>query len=168
VPEPLFAPEPLLAAHNVDGFRCGVDSLDGWPRRRALANQERHFSQVFVIADGGHQVAAYYALSTGAVSRAFVPASLRRNAPDPIPALVIGRLAVDSERQGEGLARILVRDALTRCLRARRDIAFAAVLVTSADARARSFWERWQFRPLPGDPSAMWLPTAALERRPSI
>jgi GNAT superfamily N-acetyltransferase len=164
VAERLFAPEPISSAHRAEGFECGVASLDDWLKRRAVANQLRHFSQVFVIAAEDHSVAAYYALSTGAVFRSLAPATLRRNAPDPLPALVIGRLAVDSRFQGRGLARVLLRDALARCLRASHDVAFAMVLATPVDARAREFWSRWQFRPLPGDPTTMFLATQALSR----
>jgi GNAT superfamily N-acetyltransferase len=117
-----------------------------------------------VIADSDGRVAAYYALATGAVARDFVPGPIRRNATDPIPALVIGRLAVDLRCQEQGLARVLVKDALTRCLRVREHAGFALVLVNPVDAVAERFWARWRFRPLPGDAHTMYLPTDGLAK----
>jgi GNAT superfamily N-acetyltransferase len=149
----------------LDAPRWQPGYLDRWLKRRALANQSRHFSQVFVIASGDYSVAAHYALSMGAVTRLVAPTALRRNAPDPLPALVIGRMAVDSRHQGHGLARVLLRDALARCIRASRDLAFALVLATPVDARAREFWAHWQFRPLPGDPATVYLADPRAVRR---
>jgi GNAT superfamily N-acetyltransferase len=152
----------LAPTHVTGAFACGDGSLDAWLRRRALDNQARHYSQTFVIADETLRVVGYYALATGSIDRAAAPGALRRNAPDPIPAMVLGRLGVDVAWRGRGLGRILVRDALLRCLRGSADFAFAAIVVTPADDDARGFWTHWQFRPLPGDATAMHLPTTAL------
>jgi GNAT superfamily N-acetyltransferase len=152
----------LAPTHRTGDFTCGDESLDAWLHRRALNNQAHHYSQTFVVADETLRVVGYYALATGSLGRAAAPGSLRRNAPDPIPAMVVGRLGVDVAYQGRGLGRILVRDALLRCLRGSVDFAFAAILVTPADDNAREFWTHWQFRRLPGDATAMYLPTTAL------
>jgi predicted GNAT family N-acyltransferase len=158
----IFAPEPLSPAHRTGDFHCGVPSLDSWLHERALTNHSRHFSQVFVSADRFGVVLAYYTLSTAAIVRSSAPSAIRRNAPDPVPAMMIGRLAVTESQQGQCLGQIIVKDALARCARVSQETAFAAVLVNPVDAAAKRFWERFTFCTLPGDPGTMYLPTSAL------
>jgi GNAT superfamily N-acetyltransferase len=139
-----------------------VPSLDQWLRLRAWPNAGRHFSRVFVLAGADEEIIGYYALATATVIREHLPGALRRNAPDPIPAVVIGRLAVDRRWQGQGQAANLLRDALDRCRRALCDVGFAVIVVTPVDATAQSFWEHWGFTPVPGDAPSLYLPSGTL------
>ena len=113
----VMAPEPLAAHHELQVFDSGVNSLDQWLKRRALKNQASGASRTFV-ACVGHRVVAYYALASSAVVVDAAPGRVRRNMPDPIPVVVLGRLAVDRSLHGTGLGRALVKDASQRVIQA--------------------------------------------------
>src|SRR2546427_383 len=109
-------PEHLTAEHDVAGFDCGVPELDDWLKRRALQNEASRAARTFVVVADG-RVVGYYALATGAVAHRAATGRVRRNMPEPIPVMVLARLAVDREYQGSGLGTGLLRDALFRTLR---------------------------------------------------
>src|SRR5260370_31460589 len=90
----ITAPEHLTAAHDLSAFDSGVPDLDDWLRKRALANEETGASRTYVVCAGG-RVVGYYALATGGVAQARAPGRVRRNMPDPVPVMILGRLAVD-------------------------------------------------------------------------
>ena len=115
----MFAPEPLDAQHRIDDFDCGSQSLNDWLRKHALRNQSSGASRTFVVRDG-ERVIAYYALASSAVALDTATGRLRRNMPDPVPVVVLGRLAVDVAYQGHGLGRALLQDAGRRVLNGRR------------------------------------------------
>ena len=104
----LSAPEPIGANHQIRDFTPGVVSLDEWLKRRALANQASGAARTFVVCEAD-RVIGYYALASGSVTIAAAPGRFRRNLPEPIPVVVLARLAVD--RAYRGLGRALVRDA---------------------------------------------------------
>lgn len=145
------APEPLAAHHELETFSSGVDSLDQWLRRRALKNQASGASRTFV-ACSGHSVLAYYALSSNAITVDAAPGRFRRNMPDPIPVVVLGRLAVDRSLQGSGVGRALVRDAGQRIIQAANTIGIRGVVVHALSMQAKAFYERVGFDPSPLDP----------------
>lgn len=147
----LSAPEPLTAHHDLEAFDSGVDSLDRWLKRRTLKNQVTGASRTFVACDDG-RVMAYYALASSAVMVDAVPGRFRRNMPDPIPVVVLGRLAVDQSRQGKGLSRALVKDAGQRIIQAADTIGIRGMLVHALSANAKAFYERVGFEPSPLDP----------------
>ncbi|SIT51753.1 conserved hypothetical protein [Paraburkholderia piptadeniae] len=93
------APEPLGAQHELEAFPSGVESLDHWLKHRVLKNPESGASRTFVACDG-QRVLAYYALASGAVALDDAPGHFRRNIPDLIPVVVLGRLAEDRSLQG--------------------------------------------------------------------
>lgn len=146
----LAAPEPLAAHHDTVAFACGVDSLDFWLKRRALKNQATGASRTFVVCGGG-RVLAYYALASSAVAVEEATGRLRRNMPDPIPVVVLGRLAVDQSLQGGGVGRALVRDACLRVIAAADAIGIRGMIVHALSESARSFYERIGFDPSPLD-----------------
>ena len=157
-----FAPEPLAAYHRIDGFTCGVESLDNWLTRRARTNSALGASRVFVVCDDTDTVVAYYSLSTGSIVRGTLPRDRRHGAPDPVPVLLIGRFAVASEHQGAGLGRSLLQDALARCARLLGEVAFMFVLVHPVDEAADAFWRRFGFRPAPTEEPMLLLSIADL------
>jgi ribosomal protein S18 acetylase RimI-like enzyme len=153
-------PEPLGVQHQLEGFDCGYAALNRWLQQRALANERQAVSRTVVLcSDEGKAVIAYACLSAGAIVLAEVPGALRRNMPDPLPVVVLGRLAVDRRHQGQGqgLGRALVADALRRSLIARRLIGARALLVHATDAQAAAFYRSLGFRPSPLSASTLML-----------
>ena len=109
----LRPPEPLSASHRLDDFDCGEAALDDWLKRRALANPSSGASRTFVVTDQDGHVCGYYALAAGAVSHRFATSGARRNMPDPIPVMVLARLAVDRRAQGQHLGASLLQVAVS-------------------------------------------------------
>ena len=155
-------PEPLGPQHQLDGFDCGNAALNRWLQQRALAHERQGVSRSVVLCpDEGNAVIAYACLSAGATVLAAVPGALRRNRPDPLAVVVLGRLAVDRRHQGQGLGRALVADALRRSLAARRLIGARALLVHAIDAQAAAFYRSLGFRPSPLSASTLMLQLSA-------
>lgn len=158
----LAAPEPLGPQHDVAPFPSGVETLDTWLKRRALKNQGSGASRTFVVCEGS-RVVAYYALASSAVAVDAAPGRFRRNMPDPIPVVVLGRLAVDQSQQGKGLGRALVQDAGRRVLQAADAIGVRGLLVHALSADAKAFYERLGFDPSPLDPLILMIMLADLQ-----
>jgi len=152
----LRAPEPLTAAHDLAAFDSGVIALDHWLRRRALPNQSSGASRTFVVCEGS-QVVAYYALASSAVAVTKATGRLRRNMPDPVPVVVLARLAIASTHQGKGLGRALVADAASRVLRAAEVIGVRGILVHAISDEAARFYRHVGFDPSPLDPMTLMI-----------
>jgi GNAT superfamily N-acetyltransferase len=159
----LSAPQHLTSEHDVSDFDSGVPELDNWLKRRALQNEANRASRTFVITDG-KRVIGYYALATGAVSHEVAPGRVRRNMPEPIPVMVLGRLAVDRQHQGAGLGAALLRDALLRTLQAADVAGIRAVLLHAVSEDARRFYLHHGCAESPGDPMTMMITLADIER----
>ena len=152
----LSAPEPIGAGHNLDLFDCGVASLNEWLKKRALKNESKKASRTYVVVDGA-KVIGYYCLAAGAVALSQAPRQLTRNMPDPIPVLVLGRLAVDLAYQGKGLGRALLRNAVLRTLQAGQIAGIAALLVHTLSEEAKGFYLSCGFRESPIQPMTLCL-----------
>lgn len=153
----LTPPQPLTEAHQFDNFSCGEATLDAWLKRRALANQTSGASRCFVVADGQGRVHGYYALATGAVAHRAATGNVRRNMPDPIPVLVLARLAVDRAAQGRQLGGALLRDALERTVAVADNVGVRALLVHALHEQARAFYLHYGFGASPLDPLLLML-----------
>ena len=147
----LLAPQPLAQHHSTVSFDCGDSSLDHWLQQRALANQQSGARRTFVVCNGHAAVMAYVALASGAVAEASAPGRFRRNMPDPIPVVVLARLAVYRTVQGRGIARALLADAFERVLQASTQISVRGIVVHAASDQARSFYLHMGFDPSPID-----------------
>ena len=158
----LLAPVLLHAQHQTEQFSCGVASLDAWLKRRALKNQIQGASRTYVACQGD-RVLAYYAIASGAVTCNEATGRLRRNMPDPIPVVVLGRLGVDSSLHGQGLGRSLVRDAALRILQAADVIGIRGMTVQALSDDARVFYEHMGFEPSPLDPDLLMITLADLK-----
>jgi GNAT superfamily N-acetyltransferase len=141
----LGTPQPLTARHLLDRFHCGKPSLDEWLKRRALANQLGGASRTFVVADVEDRVVGYYSLAAGAVSRNLATGSVRRNMPDPVPVLVLARLAVNREAQGMQLGAGLLQDAVNRAVSVSQNAGVRALLVHALDDKAKQFYLHYGF-----------------------
>lgn len=158
----LQAPVPLGSGHDTLMFSSGEPGPDQWLRQRALKNQRSGASHTYVVCEG-EQVKAYYALATGAVRHRQAAGRFRRNMPDPVPVVVLGRLAVDLSLQGRGVGRGLVRDAALRILQAADLIGIRGMLVHALSDDARAFYEQLGFVPSPEDPMILMALLADLE-----
>ena len=147
---PLSSPEPLSDEHQTDSFDSGEPVLDDWLRRRARANQTSGASRTYVICEGA-RVVGYYALASGAIDQAAVQGRFRRNMPDPIPVVVLARLAVDRNYQGRGVGRALFRDAARRVAHAADTIGIRGIVVHGISEEARKFYIALGFDPCPAE-----------------
>ena len=153
----LSAPQPLTAAHFLDGFACGEASLDEWLKRRALVNQLSGASRTFVVPDQGACVVGYYAMAAGAVSHQMATGGVRRNMPDPVPVMVLARLAVDQRAQGIKLGAALLQDAVKRAVSVSQQVGVRALLVHALHDRAKAFYEYYGFQESPLHPMTLML-----------
>ena len=156
------ATEPLTAAHRLDDFDCGEAVLDDWLKRRALANQLSGASRSFVVTDESGRVCGYYAMAAGAVSHQLATSRVRRNMPDPVPVMVLARLAVDRRAQRLHLGASLLKDAVNRAVAVSQNAGVRALLVHALHERARQFYEHYGFQPSPTHPMTLMLRLSAL------
>ena len=147
----LTPPEPLSADHQLDEFESGIASLDEWLRHRAAANQVGGASRTFVLCSN-KTVVGYYSLAASSIAHNLATSKVRRNMPDPVPAVIIGRLAIDRRWQGKGLGGDLLRDAVLRATTATETIGVRAILVHAMNNDAKSFYEHFGFRVSPAEP----------------
>jgi GNAT superfamily N-acetyltransferase len=159
----LSPPRPIDAACDLSSFDSGVPSLDSWLQQRALRNESAGASRSYVVCEGP-RVVGYYCLSSGAVECRQAPGRVRRNMPDPIPVMLLGRLAVDRAFQGQGLGRALLKDAILRTLKAAEIAGLRALLVHALDEEAARFYRRNGFLDSPIDPLLLMLPLATVRR----
>jgi len=150
------APVPLTAEHDLVGFRCGDAALDEWLHPYALVNQAAGSARTYVTTRGG-RVVGYYALSSGAVSRADAPGRVGKAMPEPVPVLLLGRLAVDRAERGKGLGAYLLQDAILRTLNVADQIGVRALLAHASNESAAAFYARFGFEPSPTDALHMLL-----------
>jgi GNAT superfamily N-acetyltransferase len=157
----LQCPEPLSAAHVLDGFDSGVATLDEWLRKRALPNQTSGASRTFVTCNAG-RVVAYYALAASAIATESAPGRFRRNMPDPIPVVVLGRLAVARSHQGQGIARSMFQDAARRIVQTADTIGIRGLLVHALSDEAKAFYLQLGLDPSPLEPMTLMVTIADL------
>ncbi|WP_420959756.1 GNAT family N-acetyltransferase [Brucella sp. IR073] len=147
--------EPLDDTHRLDAFDCGKPALNTWLVNFARSNQTRGFTRVLVVHDRG-EVVGYYGLAPTAIPSKAVPRAIRTGrAPDPIPCLLIGQLAVDRRYAGQGIGSGLVRDALRRCIAGADIVGGRAVVVRALDTEAEHYWRGWDFIPASDTPSIL-------------
>ena len=153
----LSAPQPLAASHLLNDFECGEYALDEWLKRRAMNNQTSGASRTFVVVDEENRVRAFYAMAAGAVSHSLATSAVRRNMPDPVPVMVLGRLAVNRRAQGIKLGAALLRDAVNRAISVSRNTGVRALLVHALHERAKQFYEHYGFQESPQHPMTLML-----------
>ena len=143
----------------MEGFNSGEALLDSWLRDRALANLEVAASRTYVICPPDSlKVIGYYALCMGQILNQEVVGSMRRNMPHQIPAVIMGRLAVDLSWQGKGLGRALLLDAVQRSVRAAKEVSARLLIVHAISQVATEFYLHYGFVRLP-----LETPTFALD-----
>lgn len=158
--------EPLAAHHDRAAFACGEPALDTYLRRQAAQDVRRRVAQVFVAVGAAPEtVLGYYSLSATGFDRAELPPAVAKRLPHyPVPAAILGRLAVDLSHQGRGLGETLLLDAVRRVLRASLALAVHAVVVDAKSERAAAFYAHYGFRPFASTPGRLFLPLATFEQ----
>lgn len=162
-PPDLSAPEPLSPSHDVDLFDCGVPALNDWLKERGATNEASGATRTYVVCVAS-KVVGYYALATGAVARDAAPGAVRRNMPEPVPVIVLGRLAIDWRYQRQGLGQALLRDAILRVLQAADVVGVRAILVHAISEDVRRFYLNHGFIESPLDPMTLCLPLLTARR----
>jgi GNAT superfamily N-acetyltransferase len=152
----LSAPALLAATHDIRDFCCGIDSLDEWLKQRAHQNQRSGASRTYVVASR-QKVIGYYCLASGALALSQVPKPMRRNMPDPVPMVILGRLAVDQAWQGQGIGVALLQDAVLRTIQASGILGIRGLLVQAISEQAKAFYERYGFVASPTQPMTLIL-----------
>jgi len=158
----LSVPESLAKHHQIDRFCSNTPSLDDWLHRRANQNQTTGASRAFVTCDE-LRVVGYYALASSSVaSAAAPPGRFQPNMPDPVPVVVLARLAVDQEYQGKDIGRALFQDAARRVLYAAEAIGIRGLIVHTVSEKAKAFYLRLGLDPSPLDPMTLLVTIADL------
>lgn len=140
------APVLLTEQHVLEPFDCGNEVLDDWLRRRAMKNHHLNASRTFVIClEGTMRVVGYYSIATGSVSHVDLGRSLRQNMPDPIPVVLLGRLAVDVCTQGHNYGKWLLNDAVVRVSGLADQVGIKAIMVHAINEQAKAFYEYFGF-----------------------
>jgi GNAT superfamily N-acetyltransferase len=152
--------------HDRGRFDSGEPVLDEWLRRYAGQNRRRDTAATWVITDAHYVVAAYASVAMTGIDRSAGPDALAKSAPDPIPALLLGRLAVDRRYTSLGVGTALALHVLATAVELNERAACRAVVVTALNAAARTWWERLGFCPFDPDESEqldLYLPTSQIQ-----
>lgn len=140
----LRPPEAITTAHDVSGFSCTREELNVWLKRRALANEGRT-SRTYVVTHQGPRVVGYYAIAAGGVSRDTLPKAMRRDNPEQVPVVVLGRLATDRNFERRGIGTGMLQEAISRTLTLSAEIGVRSLLVHAIDDEAAQFYLKFGF-----------------------
>lgn len=150
-------PALLSAEHRLEGFDCGEPALNDWLPRRALANQAAGTSRTWGVIDEIGMVVAYYASSTASVMRAATPRHIARDQPADLPAILLGRMAVHSRHQGNGLGGAMLKHFMMKAIEVSERVGMRLVLVHAKDEQAKDFYQHHDFLESPIDPPTLMM-----------
>lgn len=156
MPSKIEQPSNIQSEHIVDSFNSGDEVLDQWLKKKAYKNDKLNASRTYVVCSDG-VVIGYYCLSTGAINHAEAVKKATRNMPDPIPVMVLGRLAVDQQWQRMGIGKGMLKDALLRTLQAAEIVGVKALVVHAKSEEAKVFYESLGFLKSPTKPLTVML-----------
>lgn len=162
---PYLAPVPLAPEHRIDGFDCGKPKLTDWLKAHAFDNEGRSSRTYVVVANTGPQagdVIGYYTLATGGVTRSEMPRKIRHDLPNPVPVMMLGRLAVDERHQKKGIGPAMLREAMQRTLEISQSAGVRALMVHAIDDEAVTFYLQYGFVLFPANSRTMFLPIETL------
>lgn len=155
--EGLTPPEPLNSTHILENFDSGSGPIDAWLKQRAIAAIDARTAKVFVVCRGKF-VVAYFALAASRVRREELPNDSQQGLSNhPVPTILLARMGVDQNFQGQGIGKALVANAVSRALAATENIA-AFAIIANAKEESRSFYKQLGFLESPKDPSLVILP----------
>lgn len=152
-------PEPITKDHDLSQFACTHADLTKWLQTKSWHNQANHGSKTYVVcADDSMSVIGYYALAAGSIQQEDAPGKIKRNMPSPIPVTVLGRLAVHSQWEGQGIGKGLLKDAVLRSVKTSELIGVKAMLCHAIDEKAKDFYVKHGFLQSPLNPLTVMLP----------
>jgi len=161
----LAPPVLLTETHDRSSFDSGEPVLDEWLRKRAWNNLQLAASRTYVVCPTGlNIVVGYFAVSMGQILAQEAPGSMRRNMPRQIPAVILGRLAIDRQRQGRGLGAALLADVVRRAVVASNQISARLVVVHAISPAAEAFYLHHGFTRLPVETPTLALDLLKLEK----
>jgi GNAT superfamily N-acetyltransferase len=158
----LTSPALLSNEHNVEKFDCSEPTLNEWLKNRAAKNNTADASRCFVICKNDNIVIGYYCLSAGAINRESAPKPMRRNMPESLPVLVLGRLAIDKDYHNKGLGSALLRDAMIRSVNIAQDARVFSILIHSLSHQAKQFYVSRGFVESPLQPMILFMTLATI------
>lgn len=158
----LRAPEPLSVQHQCVDFSCGEPALDEWLKRRALKSQREGAARTYAVC-ADTQVVGYFSLAAGSIARAQTTGKVRRNMPDPVPIMLLARLAVDQQWQGHGIGYSMLQDAALRTLQAAEIAGIRALAVHAISSDAKRFYQYFGFRESDSEPMTLMVTLRDLE-----
>jgi GNAT superfamily N-acetyltransferase len=135
----IVPPERLTPAHDLSQFKSREPQLDDWLRQKALANESSGGCRTYVVQDGD-RIVGFYSLATGAVAHTDTTGKVRRNMPDPVPVVILARMAVDESYEGQGIGKGLLKDAVLRILSASEIVGVRAILIHAKSKEAKRFY----------------------------
>lgn len=158
-----FSLKPLERSHPRRKFDCGQSEVNDWLHTKALQHQDKRLSASKVRLDQKGGIAGYYTLATGQFDFGELPAELARKLPRrALPVAILAWLGVNATYQGQKFGDLLLAQALRDCYEAGQTFAFVAVILDCIDDRAKSFYKRWDFAELPGNPYRLFLSSQTL------
>lgn len=164
-PPLLGSPVLLTEAHDSSAFDSGEAVLDDWLRQRAWNNLQSAASRTYVVCPtGSNRIVGYFAVSMGQILASEVTGSMRRNMPKQIPAVTLGRLAIDKAWQGKGLGRALLADVTRRALRASSEVMARLIIVHAISPAAEAFYLHHGFTRLPVESPTLALDLLKLQK----
>lgn len=152
--------QQLRSHHDTEAFTCGNAALNSWFRRISKQHARKGISRTYVALDPGkpNGVLGFYSLTVGEAETETMPAAIAKNLPRKMPIVLLGRLAVSTLAQRQGIGRILLVDALQRTVRVALQVGISAMLVDAKDKKAAEFYEHFGFQTLPDSPHRLVLP----------
>jgi ribosomal protein S18 acetylase RimI-like enzyme len=158
--------ERLADKHDRAAFSCGVEALDRYLQRQAGQDVSRHVAAAFVVTPDGKTIAGFYTLSAHVLNLGELPESLAKRLPryPTVPATLLGRLAVSIDFRGQGIGELLLLDAFKRVLANTQEVGATALVVDAKDQRAREFYLRHDFIPLPSQPNRLFYTVKTMEK----
>ena len=155
----------LSSEHKRQEFDCGNSVLNGYLRAYALQDMKRRVSRAYVLVSSDNLIQGFYTLSASSFCFESIPETLRKQLPRyPLPAVLIGRLAIDQKFQKQGMGKHLLMDALYRIALAETSIGIYAAVVDAKDEQAQAFYEKFGLVSFKEQPLKLFLPLSTIKQ----